>query len=121
MENRLSTLALPEASRTQVLAVASQYASEVRSHFGDRLRDIRLFGSAARGDWNRDSDVDVLVLLDSVSEADSDWLVRRALRLGLLENHLLLQPAILPEHEFVELRARERRFAVDIETEGRRL
>jgi len=32
--------------------------------FGDRLSDMRLYGSYARGSQNVDSDIDILILLD---------------------------------------------------------
>ena len=53
--------------------IAVQYAEDVRGHFGDRLRGIRLYGSTARGDWTPESDIDVLVLLDGVTTQDSEW------------------------------------------------
>ena len=32
--------------------------------FKDKLYDVRLFGSYARGDYNNDSDIDLMVILD---------------------------------------------------------
>jgi len=32
--------------------LARRFSADVRAHFGNRLRDIRLYGSAARGDWS---------------------------------------------------------------------
>lgn len=36
----------------------------MKRHYGERLAKIVLFGSYARGDFNEDSDVDYLVVLD---------------------------------------------------------
>jgi len=36
----------------------------LEDHYGIRLKSVILYGSAARGDWNEDSDIDLLVLLD---------------------------------------------------------
>ena len=41
-----------------------QYVSNVRAIYGSHLRQIILYGSYARGDYNSDSDVDVIILLD---------------------------------------------------------
>lgn len=41
-----------------------QYVSNVRAIYGSHLRQIILYGSYARGDYNSDSDVDVMILLD---------------------------------------------------------
>ena len=46
----------------EVRNIAVVFAARARNHFGRRLADIRLYGSAARGDWQEDSDVDGLVL-----------------------------------------------------------
>ena len=44
---------LIEAHRTEIVALAECHG----------LRRVRIFGSMARGDWNDDSDVDLLVAL----------------------------------------------------------
>ena len=107
-----------EAQIADVQALARRYAGEIREHFGGRLRGIRLYGSAARGDWTPESDIDVLVLLDHVAGEDGDWIVNRAVSLGLLGSGLLLQPLFMPEADFEHLRRRERRFALEVEREG---
>ena len=107
-----------EVGLGQARALARDYADRVRGHFGPRLRRVRLYGSAARGDWTAESDIDVLVLLDRVSEADSDWLVRQAVSLGLMQHGVLLQPLFMPEQDFNHLRERERLFALEVEREG---
>lgn len=43
---------------------------ELRDRFGERLRDLRLFGSKVRGDAHEESDIDVLVLLDGCTRDD---------------------------------------------------
>lgn len=42
----------------------------VRECFGDRLRDVRLFGSKVRGDDHEESDIDILVLIEDATDAD---------------------------------------------------
>lgn len=46
-----------------------EFRDEVRARFGARVRDLRLFGSKVRGDDHDESDIDVLVLIDSCDEA----------------------------------------------------
>jgi len=50
--------------------VAAQVAQELGVLYGPRLDQVALFGSAARGDQDEDSDVDLLVVLDTL---DSPW------------------------------------------------
>ncbi len=46
-----------------------QYVSGVCGIYGSHLRQIILYGSYARGDYDSDSDVDIMILLD-LSEMD---------------------------------------------------
>lgn len=41
-----------------------EFRNRLRAVYGPRLRDLRLFGSKARGEWHEESDIDLLVLLD---------------------------------------------------------
>ena len=50
--------------------VARAAAEDLRSLYGDRLRQVLLFGSWARGDAHPESDIDLLVVLDHI---DSVW------------------------------------------------
>jgi len=98
--------------------LASRYADAVRAHFAARLRDVWLYGSAARGDWSEESDIDVMVVLDEVTLEDGDWLVRTAFRQGIMQTGLLVQPVFFSAREFEELESRERRIALDVKREG---
>lgn len=46
--------------------IAHEVALELRDLYGDRLRDVVLYGSSARGDAQPESDIDLLVVLDEV-------------------------------------------------------
>jgi predicted nucleotidyltransferase len=48
------------------LAIVRILALRLREAYGERLRDVYLFGSRARGDHEPDSDVDVLIVLDRI-------------------------------------------------------
>ena len=56
----------PEERRT-----LQQFVEDVREHYGERFRDVVVFGSRARGDHRDDSDVDLAVVL--VDEAFDFW------------------------------------------------
>ena len=98
--------------------VAAALAGDVREHFGPRLRDVRLFGSAARGDWQATSDVDVLVLLDRVGSEDRDWISDRAAHRGVLSSGVALATVTLAEDDLQRLRQRERLFAREVDRES---
>lgn len=108
----------PQAGVARARDVARRYADEIRGRLGAHVRSVRLFGSAARGDWSAGSDIDVLVLLRSLREADTTWLARRAFELGVLEQGTVLQPIFMAETDFDLMKRRERRFALEVEREG---
>lgn len=107
-----------EGDLARARIVAREFGAEIRSHFGKRLKAVRLYGSAARGDWTTESDVDLLVLLDRVEMADEDWLVSRALKRGILGSGFILQPLFMAEANFKELVAHERLFAREVQRDG---
>lgn len=41
-----------------------QYVNEIQKIYGSHLKQIILYGSYARGDFRKDSDVDIMILLD---------------------------------------------------------
>jgi len=44
--------------------IAEEYARRIRARLGTKVKEIRLFGSRARGDAREYSDYDVLIVLD---------------------------------------------------------
>jgi uncharacterized protein len=45
-------------------AIIKDFTETMKNHYGDRLSKIILYGSYARGDFNEESDIDFLVLLN---------------------------------------------------------
>jgi uncharacterized protein len=93
------------------------YAERLRRVFGDRLRDVRLFGSYARGEADEDSDVDVLVLVDGLTDLEIGTAAGEAAPV-ILDYKLPIAPLPMSTERFEELRRRERLLARDIDAEG---
>ena len=53
----------------KIRTVAGIFAEEAQKIYGNKLRSIILYGSCARGDFQDDSDIDVLLLMN-VSKED---------------------------------------------------
>lgn len=49
-----------------------EFRDRLRAELGPRLRDLRIFGSKARGDDHGDSDIDLLVLIDGDAGPTAD-------------------------------------------------
>ena len=41
-----------------------KYSEELHKIYGNHLKSVILYGSYARGDFNEDSDIDIMILLD---------------------------------------------------------
>ena len=81
------------------------------------IRDARLFGSRARGEGHEHSDLDVALIVAAGGRAHRHAIYDLAFDVGLAHG-VELAPLVLEEARWRELRARERRIAAVIETEG---
>ena len=84
---------------------------------GDRLLRMILFGSIARGDYTDESDIDVAIIIRGLTLELKHKILDRVAEVEL--NHLMpVSALLLSEEEFIRLKKRERRIALDIEREG---
>ena len=51
-------------SKNELDYVLNNFVVHVKKLFGDKLKDVILYGSYARGDYNAESDVDVMIIAD---------------------------------------------------------
>jgi predicted nucleotidyltransferase len=100
-----------------VRTVVSCFARELRQRYGDAVRDVRLFGSFARGGAHEESDVDVAVVLDHADFDTRRKVIDLATDIGL-PHHLLLSPTVFDLETYERWRARERPLVMDIERDG---
>src|SRR5260370_29404502 len=94
-------------------AALEQFCTAVRARFGDRLRELALFGSRARGEGGEDSDVDVLVVIDAMTGPEGREVAYLAGD-ALTHHDVLLSPFAVSSERMGELRARERLIAREI-------
>jgi hypothetical protein len=110
------TDSLPAAVR----AALGRFTASVRARFGDRVRELTLFGSHARGDAHDESDVDVLVVIDDLSETDRRDVMDLAHDADAADREAWVGVSPLPYStaQAGELRAREKRLLRDVDAEG---
>lgn len=49
---------------TNTKILLEQYTEILQKIYGNHLRRVILYGSYARGDYTKDSDIDIMILLD---------------------------------------------------------
>jgi predicted nucleotidyltransferase len=54
------------ATRQEALEIASKVRSKLEKLYGQRLRGVYLYGSAARDQFTPDSDIDIAIVLDNI-------------------------------------------------------
>jgi predicted nucleotidyltransferase len=77
----------------QVRQILDESLQAARTAFGDQLRSVILFGSAAEGKLHPTSDVNLLLVLTAFEQAQADQL-RPSFRLG--QAIIQLRPMLLP-------------------------
>ena len=95
----------------------ADYAQRVRAALTDRVLDVRLFGSWARGEAKQHSDIDVLVIVTGHDE-DTRRAPYEACIHVLLEREVQVSPVVMDKAEWDHLVGRERRLALDIQRDG---
>lgn len=72
-----------------------EFLRRVESRFGDSVEEVILFGSYARGDYDEESDIDVLI----VGDVDFNELMEVVTDI-LLEYGELISPVVMKPEEF---------------------
>ncbi len=91
--------------------------SWLRSRFAARVRELTLFGSRARGEGHEDSDVDVLIAVDDVTDAEAREVAYFCGDL-LTDHDVIVSPLVLATARLAELRRRERLIDREIDRDG---
>ena len=82
--------------------VLDDYSSETKKIFGKKLKKIILFGSYARGDYDLESDIDIMILVDMTDdEVRQKNKVFCEFNVDLdIENNIFLSPIIINYDHF---------------------
>lgn len=103
----------------QVRDAVDRFHVALRGQFAERLREFVLFGSQARGDAHADSDVDILVTIDSLSDGERRVVFGLAYDAGATGDELIVvSPLPYSTEQAEDLRRRERRLMLEIARDG---
>ena len=84
-------------------AAVTEYIARIRSRFPDRVLDVILFGSKVRGDADIESDIDLLVLVDTENNEFRSELWRVASDVSL-DYNVVLSPRVFGQARWAETR-----------------
>lgn len=95
---------LTAKSNEELKTVLSELLDQVHPVFGDKLKKAVLFGSYARGDYDAESDIDIMLMLSEeentlkkYSEKITDIVVELDLKYDVV-----LAPILLSEEKFIK-------------------
>lgn len=113
----MSAASLPATLGATERRALADFTSFLRHRFGGRVRDLRLFGSRARGEGHEDSDLDVLAVIDDLDrhERREAWEYTGDI---LTAHDVIVGGLTLSTADWLDLRARERRIVAEIDRDG---
>ena len=76
--------------------IINQFITQVSNLIGNRLKKVILYGSYARGDYGKNSDIDIMILTDFNDEELAKYRMKiRDLACDLeLENNIVISPIV---------------------------
>lgn len=77
-------------------SILKQFIMEISTLIGDRLKKVILYGSYARGDYDKNSDIDIMILTDFDEEEIAEYRMKiRELACELeIENDVIISPIV---------------------------
>lgn len=103
-----------------VTAALGRFRTALSRRFAQRLRELVLFGSWARGEAHEDSDVDVLVVVDELTESERGEVMDLAYDADAADRDAWVGISPLPYStvQAADLRSRERLLFREIARDG---
>lgn len=97
--------------------VLGRLRARLHAVFGERLRGVTLFGSYAKGDADEDSDVDVLIVIDDLTDDEVTEVAAAAAALSV-ESGFDVAPLPIASARYAALSASGLGIAAEIERTG---
>ncbi len=94
-----------------------ELTNSLNNLLGEQLVKLALFGSRARGDYDRESDIDIAIIVRGLTRELKDQILNMVANIEF-EHIVPLSTLVLSVEDFELLKKKERRIALDIEKEG---
>ncbi|OGW48944.1 MAG: nucleotidyltransferase [Nitrospirae bacterium RBG_19FT_COMBO_42_15] len=98
-------------------SAVKELTNSLKKLLGERLVKLGLFGSRARGDYDKESDIDIAIIVRGLTRELKDQILNMVADIEF-KHIATLSTLVLSEEVFELLKKRERRIALDIEKEG---
>ena len=88
---------------TEMQNLITEYVTAVKKIYGNHLKQVILYGSYARGDYTKDSDVDIMLLVD-LDETELDTFSDALSELGFeynVEHDIWMMPIVKNKKSFL--------------------
>lgn len=95
----------------------NKFSRNIRDRLPSNIRDVRLFGSVAKGTDTLESDIDILVLVERDDRATSDIIMDIAVDINL-DYDVVISPIIMTDSHYANPLFRETAFFYALEQEG---
>lgn len=98
-------------------AALGEFVSRLRVKYPDEVMLVRLFGSKARGDFDAESDVDVLVVVKNNDWRFSDDIALEAYD-PMLEHNVVISPTVVGADHYRWLEEHKAPFYLAVDRDG---
>lgn len=93
-------------TKSELDKILKQFAKKSQDIFGDKLIEVILFGSYARGDYDEESDVDIAILADVAQGSETSYYPQIVKAMGEIDEEfgyaVLLAPVVISSQLFDE-------------------
>ncbi len=93
------------------------FSQNIKERLSLNIKDVRLFGSVARGTDTPESDIDILVLVEKDDRATSDAIMEIVVDINL-EYNVVITPIIITGSHYANPLFRKTAFFHNLEVEG---
>jgi len=93
------------------------YLKLLKKHYGAKILKVILFGSVARGEFDKESDADILIVIADSNQKIKDEISMSAYEI-MLKNNIVLSPIVMDEGTFDWYRKNRDPFYNNIRRDG---
>ena len=102
-----------------IIDIIKEYKNTISQQLGDQLISVTLYGSYARGDYNNDSDVDILVILKKNATPKERNIIYSAVSdLEYIYDNIFLSVIVITEVDYLNIKTNNTFFYQNVRKEG---